>query len=205
MKIVIYAQFGHNIKSYFIDKRELLVSQSDQLYVWIDCEMTGLDIFSDRLLEVCVLITDKNFEVIAQSSEYVIYQPQAILDQMDDWNQKQHRASGLYSLVQQSSYSVQEVDMLLTRWLQSYVHPKTAPLCGNSIHQDRFFLKRYLPSFEALLHYRHIDVSTLKELFRHKLSQPYEKNASAHRALSDIYESLEELKFYLKNASLLAQ
>lgn len=179
--------------------------QSDDLYVWIDCEMTGLDVFSDRLLEVCALITDKNFDIIDQSPEYVIYQPQAILDQMDDWNQKQHRASGLYPLVQQSRYSAKQVDNLLSKWLSSHVKPQTAPLCGNSIHQDRIFLKRYLPSFEALLHYRHIDVSTLKELFRYKLSQPYEKSHSAHRARSDIYESLEELKFYLKNAAILAQ
>lgn len=179
------------------------VGQSDNLCVWIDCEMTGLDVFSDRLLEICVLVTDRNFNVIAESEQYVIHQPDAILEQMDEWNQKQHRQSGLYSLVQQSSDTVEQVDKLLSQWVLKYVTLKTAPLCGNSIHQDRMFIKRYLPMFESVLHYRHIDVSTLKELYRDKLAQPYEKSSLAHRARSDIYESIEELNFYLKNAQLL--
>lgn len=177
--------------------------QSDNLCIWIDCEMTGLDVFSDRLLEVCVLVTDRNFNVLAESEQYIIHQPNAILEQMDAWNQKQHRQSGLYGLVQQSTDTVEQVDKLLREWVLKYVTVKTAPLCGNSIHQDRLFIKRYLPAFESLLHYRHIDVSTLKELYRDKLEQPYEKSAFAHRARSDIYESIEELKFYLKNAQLL--
>lgn len=179
------------------------LKESDNLCVWIDCEMTGLDVFSDRLLEICVLVTDRDFNVLAESDEYVVHQPNAILEQMDDWNQKQHRQSGLYALVQQSSYSVEQIDSLLTEWVLKYVSAKTAPLCGNSIHQDRMFIKRYLPRFESVLHYRHIDVSTLKELYRDKLERPYEKSALAHRARSDIYESIEELKFYLKNAELL--
>lgn len=177
------------------------MSLSKDLCVWIDCEMTGLDVWADRLIEVCVVVTDRKFEVIAESPSYVIYQPPAILERMDEWNQKQHRASGLYPLVQQSELSIDEVDLSLSSWLKEYVEPHTAPLCGNSIHQDRMFLKRYLPQFEALLHYRHIDVSTLKELFKDQL-EPFKKESMAHRARSDLYESLEELKFYCQRLSI---
>jgi oligoribonuclease len=165
--------------------------------------MTGLDVLSDRLLEICAIVTDRQFNIIAQSPSYVIFQPPAVLEQMDEWNQQQHRQSGLYSLVAKSSYTATLVDELLTQWALTYVAPKTAPLCGNSVHQDRFFLKRYLPNFEQILHYRHIDVSTLKELYRDRLLAPYEKIESDHRAGSDIHASIQELKFYLKQAQLL--
>lgn len=180
------------------------MSKSDKLYVWVDCEMTGLDVWSDRLLEICVVITDRELNVIDESPSYVIYQPQSILERMDEWNQKQHRLSGLYELVQKSSQSVTEIDALLTAWISQHVTEKTAPLCGNSIHQDRMFLKRYLPDFEEQLHYRHIDVSTLKELFRDKLKAREKKEDSDHRARSDIYDSINELKFYLQHLSFKA-
>ena len=166
--------------------------------VWIDLEMTGLDPQHDVIIEIATLVTDNDLQVIAEGPELAIHQPEAVLAQMDDWNQTHHGASGLLQRVRDSKVSMAEAQAQTLAFLTQHVEPKSAPLCGNSVWQDRRFLTRYMPDVEAFLHYRLIDVSTLKELaarWRPALLQGVQKK-NAHTALSDIRESIEELRYY---------
>ncbi len=172
---------------------------SDQHMVWLDLEMTGLELESNRIIEIAVLVTDANLEVVAEGPNIAIYQDQAFLDQMDDWNQTTHKETGLISRVQQSSVSNAQAEQKVLDFLKSLnIKPKTLPLCGNSIWQDRRFLAAYMPELAAFFHYRNIDVSTIKELAKRwypALYAGFSKKGS-HRALDDVYESIAELKYY---------
>ena len=166
--------------------------------VWIDLEMTGLDPERDVIIEIATLITDSQLTLIAEGPELAIHQPESILAGMDEWNQTHHKASGLLERVRASKVSMAEAQAQTLAFLTQHVEENTAPLCGNSVWQDRRFLSRYMPDLEAFLHYRLIDVSTLKELaarWQPQLLQGVQKK-NAHTALSDIRESVEELRYY---------
>ena len=166
--------------------------------VWMDMEMTGLDPEVDVILEIATIVTDSELNVIAEGPVLPISQPQAALARMDAWNTEHHTASGLIDRVRQDGVSLTEAEAQTLHFLDRHTTRGTSPLCGNTIWQDRRFLIKYMPEVAACLHYRIIDVSTIKELalrWRPELVSQIRK-ANAHRALEDIRESITELRFY---------
>ena len=169
--------------------------------VWVDMEMSGLVPERDRVLEVAVVVTDAELNVIAEAPVYVVHQPDEVLDAMDSWNKSTHGKSGLVDKVRASTFTEAEVEARLVEFLRPLVPERTAPLCGKTVHQDRRFMARYLPLFEAYLHYRIVDVSTLKELakrWRPDVLAGVAKEGK-HEALADIHESIEELRHYRRH------
>ncbi len=166
--------------------------------IWIDLEMTGLIPEHDVIIEIATVVTDAQLNVIDEGPSIAIHQSNELLDGMDEWNTNQHNRSGLVKRVQESKISIAEAESHTLNFLMKYVDLGASPMCGNSICQDRRFLYNYMPDLEKFFHYRHIDVSTLKELaVRWKpniISDSYKK--SRHLALSDIYDSIDELKHY---------
>jgi oligoribonuclease len=168
--------------------------------VWMDLEMTGLEPDRDTIIEIATLITDGDLNLLAEGPELVIHQDPALFAGMDDWNKEHHTKSGLWQKVVDSKVSLVEAEKLTLDFLKQHIGPKESPLCGNSIWQDRRFLFRYMQSLEAYLHYRLIDVSTVKELAaRWNPTLKFTKAKGSHRALDDVRESLDELKFYRDN------
>jgi oligoribonuclease len=175
-----------------------MAEQSADFLVWMDLEMSGLDVERDVILEIASLITDNGLEVVVEGPAIVIGHPASVLDRMDDWNREHHAASGLSERVLRSSVTLAEAEARTLDFVRQHVAERSSPLCGNSIHQDRRFLARYMPGLDAHLHYRNIDVSTVKELVRRWYPagpEPPEKK-HAHLALDDIRESIDELRFY---------
>jgi len=166
--------------------------------IWIDLEMTGLVPEKDIIIEIATVVTDANLNVLAEGPSLAIHQDNKYLESMDEWNTRQHTKSGLVQRVKKSEISVNEAEKQTLDFVMKYVDPGTSPMCGNSICQDRRFLYNYMPKLEKFFHYRHIDVSTLKELaVRWKpdvVSTSFKQ--SKHLALSDIYDSINELKHY---------
>jgi len=166
--------------------------------VWVDMEMTGLRPEIDRIIEVAAVVTDANLVVLAHSASYAVHQPPAVLDAMDDWNRNTHGRSGLTERVRASRLNEAQVERHLLDFLAPWVPAGRTPMCGNSIGQDRRFMARYMPQLEAWFHYRNLDVSTVKELARRwapAVARGFAKR-SAHTALADILESIEELRYY---------
>ena len=166
--------------------------------VWLDMEMTGLNPDADTILELAMVVTDADLNVVAESPAWAVYQPDAVLAGMDDWNTKTHGASGLTERVRTSTMDMAAVERAAMDFMQGWVGKGISPMCGNSICQDRRFMARYMPTLIDWFHYRNLDVSTLKELcrrWRPDLSSQVQKT-SAHTALADIHESIEELRFY---------
>ena len=168
--------------------------------VWIDCEMTGLDIVKDRLIEVAVLVTDSELNVLDPGLDLIISADGADLDDMNEVVREMHAKSGLTDAVRASTLTVAEAEQHLLAYIKRWVpERRTAPLCGNSIGTDRGFLARDMPELESYLHYRIIDVSSVKELARRWYPRAYfaaPKKQGGHRALADIRESIEELRYY---------
>lgn len=166
--------------------------------VWIDLEMSGLDPDEERILEIATVVTDSHLSSIHRGPELIIHQPDELLDDMDEWNTRTHGDSGLTEAVRQSEISTKEAERQTLQFLKDKgVQPGQAPLAGNSICQDRRFLYRYMPDLSDYLHYRNIDVSTLKELvLRWYDDVDVPTKGASHRAMDDILESIEELKFY---------
>jgi len=165
--------------------------------VWMDLEMTGLDPEVDTILEIATIVTDEHLNIVAEGPNLVVHQPDSVLEAMNQWCIEQHGRSGLTERVRASQISLAEAERLTLDFVRSHVPERSSPLCGNSIHQDRRFLVRYMPQLEAYLHYRNIDVSTLKELagrWYPSLKAPAKRGN--HLALADILDSIEELKFY---------
>jgi oligoribonuclease len=166
--------------------------------VWIDMEMSGLVPERDRILEVAMVVTDSELNAIAEAPVYVLHQSDEVLDAMDSWNKSTHGKSGLVDKVRASTLTEAEVEAKLIEFLKPIVGERIAPLCGNTVHQDRRFMARYMPAFDNYLHYRIVDVSTLKELakrWRPDVLAGVSKEGR-HEALADIHESIEELKHY---------
>jgi oligoribonuclease len=167
--------------------------------IWIDMEMTGLQPDADRIIEIAMLVTDPQLNVVATGPVLVVHQPDEVLDAMDTWNKSTHAKTGLIERVRASTLSESDVERQALEFLAAHVPANVSPMCGNSICQDRRFLARWMPRLEAHFHYRNLDVSTLKELARRwKPELKAFSKESRHEALADILESIEELKFYRK-------
>ena len=166
--------------------------------IWVDMEMTGLDPDRDRVLEIATVVTDSRLETLAEGPVIAIHQPDEVLAAMDEWNTRQHGESGLTARVRASGVDESAAAQRTLDFLGQWVPARSSPMCGNSICQDRRFMARHLPRLEAFFHYRNLDVSTLKILaqrWRPDLLAGRQKK-SAHLALDDIYESIEELCHY---------
>lgn len=174
------------------------MAQDPNHLVWIDMEMSGLNPDSDRILEVALVVTDAQLNTVAEGPVLVVHQPDALLAVMDEWNKSTHAKSGLIEKVKAATLSEADVEQRVLEFLAGHVPPKTSPMCGNSVHQDRRFLARHMPALEAYFLYRNLDVSTLKELakrWKPEIMAGLVKHGK-HEALADIYESIAELKYY---------
>ncbi|MDO4249117.1 MAG: oligoribonuclease [Neisseria sp.] len=165
---------------------------------WLDMEMTGLDPEKERIIEAAMIITDSDLNVLAQSEVCVIHQSDELLGAMDEWNTSTHTRSGLIERVRASNLTEAQAEQKLLDFISEWVPEKTSPMCGNSVHQDRRFMVRYMPRLEAYFHYRNLDVSTLKELARrwHPAVAKGVVKRGSHQALDDITESIEEMRHY---------
>jgi oligoribonuclease len=166
--------------------------------IWLDMEMSGLDPEKERILELAMVITDGELDIIAESPVLVIRQDKSLLDAMDSWNQGTHGKSGLIEKVLASTISEEQAQTICLEFLAPHVKAGISPMCGNTIHQDRRFMARYMPKLEAYFHYRNIDVSTVKELCKRwqpDIAKNFTKK-QAHTAYADIIESIEELRYY---------
>ncbi|PWB57022.1 MAG: oligoribonuclease [Nitrosomonadales bacterium] len=175
-----------------------MAQDNNQNLVWLDMEMSGLNPEADYILEVALVVTDAQLNTVAEAPVLVVRQTDAVLDGMDNWNKGTHGKSGLIDRVKASRLGDAEVEARMIDFLQQHVGAGKSPMCGNSICQDRRFLARHMPKLEAYFHYRNLDVSTIKELARRWRPELYDgfKKENRHEALSDIYESINELKYY---------
>ncbi len=173
-------------------------SRSEFNLIWVDLEMTGLDPETDRIIEVAVVVTDANLNVLAEAPVYAIHQSDAVLNGMDAWNKGTHGRSGLIERVKASNVTEAMAEDALIEFLIDYVPKGKSPMCGNTICQDRRFMAKTMPKLEAFFHYRNLDVSTLKELARRWKPELIDgfKKQQKHTALADIMESIDELKYY---------
>jgi len=176
----------------------LNIDRKKDRLVWLDMEMSGLNPESERILEIAMVITDGDLEVVAEGPVVVIHQEEAVLDAMDAWNKGTHGRSGLIDKVRASTTSEEQAEKIYLEFLAKHLKSGISPMCGNTIHQDRRFMAKYMPKLESYFHYRNIDVSTLKELCKRwqpEVAKSFVKQ-QAHTALADILESIEELRYY---------
>jgi oligoribonuclease len=181
----------------FLEWLDYMVRDAANL-VWLDMEMTGLRPETDRIIELAMVVTDSHLEVVAESPTWAVRQTEEVLAGMDAWNQKTHGRTGLIGRVRASTLDEEAVEAEALAFMKSHVPERISPMCGNSICQDRRFMAHYMPALEAWFHYRNLDVSTVKELCKRwnpALTKGFQKKGS-HTALADIYESIDELKFY---------
>jgi oligoribonuclease len=165
--------------------------------VWIDLEMTGLNPFTDRILELATIVTNSQLDILADGPVIAIHQPEELLAVMDPWNTEQHRKTGLTERSGRSSYTCRQAELETLDFISQWVEYQVSPMCGNSVCQDRRFLARFMPELEKYFHYRNIDVSTIKELAqRWAPNLAYFRKECQHRAYDDIKESIDELKYY---------
>lgn len=170
---------------------------SDRNLIWLDLEMTGLNAFNDEILEIAVIVTGPQLEIVAEGPSLVIQQPEEVLARMDQWNKKHHSESGLLREVRNSCIAYAEAEAQVLKFLERHAVAGKSPMCGNSICQDRRFLARLMPRLEKFFHYRNLDVSTLKELaVRWMPEAAITDKQNRHRALDDVRDSINELKHY---------
>ncbi len=173
-------------------------TRKNERLVWVDMEMSGLQPETDRILEIAMIVTDGDLNIVAEGPVLVVHQEDAVLDRMDAWNKGTHGKSGLIDKVKASTLTEADVEAECLAFLKQHVKSSISPMCGNTIHQDRRFMNRYMPKLEAYFHYRNIDVSTIKELCKRwqpEIAKGFSKQ-QAHTALADIIESVEELRYY---------
>lgn len=173
------------------------MSQSENNLIWVDLEMTGLDTNTDYIIEIATIVTDAQLNILAEGPILAIHQPDEILDQMDEWNTRQHNQSGLVDRIKKSTYNVAEAESMTLEFLKKFVAKGKSPMCGNSICQDRRFMHRLMPDLEEYFLYRNLDVSTIKELMKRWAPEKegFNKQGS-HLAMDDIRDSIDELKYY---------
>lgn len=165
---------------------------------WIDLEMTGLDPERERIIEIATIVTDKDLNILAEGPVHAIRQPDALISAMDEWNTRTHGQSGLVDRVRASTVAEADAERATIEFLERWIPPRTSPMCGNSVHQDRRFLVLYMPALESFFHYRNLDVSTLKEIARRwapAVAAGYDKQSN-HLALDDVRDSIRELAYY---------
>lgn len=172
--------------------------KNDTHLAWVDMEMTGLNPESDKVIEIAIVITNSELEVVAEGPVLAIHQSDEVLAGMDEWNTRTHGKSGLTDRVKQSTTTEDHAQKQLVQWMSQYVGPNKTPMCGNSICQDRRFMARHMPELEAYFHYRNLDVSSFKEVAKRwnpTMAKGFVKKTK-HTALSDIMESIDELRYY---------
>ena len=177
---------------------EIIMAQDNNNLIWVDMEMTGLNPDADRIIEVALVVTDSQLNTIAEGPVLVVHQSNEVLDGMDKWNKSTHSRSGLIDKVKSSQLNEAEVEAQMIEFLKLHIPSGVSPMCGNSICQDRRFMVRTMPQLEAYFHYRNLDVSTFKELVKRwkpEIAAGLTKE-SKHEALADIYDSINELKYY---------
>jgi len=174
------------------------VAVDDNNLVWLDLEMTGLDVDQDYILEIATVVTDSDLNVLAEGPVIAIHQSDEVLANMNPWCVKQHGESGLVDRVKASDFTVEQAEQQTLDFIKQYVPADQSPLCGNSVHQDRHFMYRYMPELANYFHYRNLDVSTLKILAQRWAPEVYKgmTKESTHLALQDILDSIEELRYY---------
>ena len=172
--------------------------QSSNNLIWIDLEMTGLDVEECKIIEIAAIITDKDLNIIAEAEPIAIYQPDEVLETMNEWCIKTHGETGLTQRVKDSKTSLEEAELKILDFIKQYVPYQSSPLCGNSIWQDRRFLAKYMPKIDDYCHYRMLDVTSLKLLNEYWGDGEHFNKKATHKALDDIQESIAELKFYRK-------
>jgi len=200
--MVLYDFFSVTITSFEIG---YVVEKSSHL-IWIDLEMTGLNPLKDRIIEMATVVTDKDLNIIAEGPCVAIHQPEKVMEEMDDWNKQHHGESGLWQRVRDSNINCRQAEKMTLEFLSELVPIHTSPMCGNSICQDRRFLATWMPELETYFHYRHIDVSTIKELIRRwnpDLLEGFSKTGQ-HLALADVKESIAELHYYRQHMGAIA-
>ena len=183
------------------------LAKSDLNLVWLDCEMSGLDPERERLLEIAVIVTNPDLSVRIEGPVFVIHQSDEVLNKMDAWNKGTHGRSGLIDKVKASTVTEEQAQEKIIAFLKPYVSKGVSPMCGNTIGQDRRFLNKYMPALDQHLHYRNIDVSSIKELTRRWFPRVYfqlPKKEGGHRALADILESIQELRYYRETVMVAA-
>ena len=175
-----------------------LLKKSEHNLVWLDCEMTGLDPLENRLIEIAIVVTSPDLSIRVEGPVFALKASEVALKKMDKWNVSTHTKSGLVERVRASKVSPKQAEQPLIDFLKTYVNAGKAPMCGNTIAQDRRFLVRYMPKLEAFFHYRNLDVSTLKELAKRWKPEAYKsfKKKQRHTALADVHESIDELIHY---------
>ena len=183
-----------------------VLAKSEQNLIWLDCEMTGLDPETERIIEIAVIVTGPELTPRVEGPVLVIHQPDSVLDAMDSWNTGTHGRSGLTAKVKASTRTEEQATDQLIAFLSQYVPKGTSPMCGNTIGQDRRFLVMSMPRLEAFFHYRNVDVSTLKELARRWRPEVVDafKKQQLHTALADVHESIDELVHYREHFIRLA-
>ena len=166
--------------------------------IWIDLEMTGLNPEKEKIIEIAVIVTDKELNILAEGPDLVVKQPKKLLGKMDSWNKKQHKKSGLLDEVLKSRLTIRQAEKMVLEFIKPYCEPGKNALCGNSVYHDRRFIIKYMPKLDKFLHYRLVDVSTIKNLVQRWFPKysGVPKKSDTHRALADIRESIEELRFY---------
>lgn len=174
------------------------MTKNDDNLIWVDLEMTGLDPETDVVLEIATIVTDKDLNILEEGPVIAIHQPDEVLDNMNEWCVVQHGKSGLTERVRQSTINEDQASEITLEFLKKWIDEGKSPMCGNSICQDRRFMVKHMPKLEAYFHYRHIDVSTLKELARRWKPSILNglSKGGAHLALDDIRESIEECRYY---------
>ncbi|XP_064462178.1 oligoribonuclease, mitochondrial-like isoform X3 [Ornithodoros turicata] len=170
------------------------------MLVWVDLELTGLNIDKDRVMEMACVVTDGKLNVVAEAPTVVVHQPDDVLESMNEWCKENHGQSGLTQACKESKMTMEEAEKVMLDFVRQYTPPGKCPLAGNTVFMDRLFLARHMPEFEKHLHYRIVDVSSVKELCKRWYPQAYrdalQVKSGSHRALADIKESIAELKFY---------
>jgi oligoribonuclease len=200
MKMRLLRSWMGFVRNYTLNNHLFYVpmAQDQNNLIWLDMEMTGLKPETDVIIEIAMVVTDAQLNIVAEAPVLVVHQPDSVLDAMDSWNKSTHRKSGLIDKVKASTLSEVFVERQMIEFLREYVPASTSPMCGNSICQDRRFMAKWMPQLEAYFHYRNLDVSTLKELakrWKPTIMSGLTKHGK-HEALADIHESIEELKYY---------